>query len=247
MVAGEVFRCAVHDQIDPQFERSQQHRRRERRIHDRLDPMRAREGRQRPQIGHAQVRIGRRLTDDEARVGTYRGPHRVEIARLDERVLDTKRGQRLDEKLSRAPIAIAKSDDVRALLREREDRRGHRSHPRRKRDRLCAACGRLQRREPRLERARRRVSIASIFLAIRIGMRAREERGELRRRRKRERCARDDRRWNRAAELGSRRARVHGARRGPSHRREARRHASRSREGRVVAAGHRRLTPRSTP
>ena len=164
VVAAQVFRARMKDEIRALLQRPLVHGRRERRVDQDLHPrMTALRLRERRQIDDAQIRIGRRLGQDDARARADGGGEHARLAGGDERALHAEARERLRHERARSPVAIADEHHVIALLQQREERRGDGGHAAAEERSVLAG---IERSELQLRRAHRGVAIAAIFLAL---------------------------------------------------------------------------------
>ena len=127
MVAGEVLRRRVEDEVAAALERAQVDRRRRGRVAD--DEARVRGGGL--EVGHRQERVRRRLDPDEVGAGRRR-------AGLVEEDVPEPPALELGEEDAGAVVGVLRERDRRAGREQREHERGRRAHPRREEQRLAA-------------------------------------------------------------------------------------------------------------
>ena len=163
VVAAEVLRRRVHDQIDAPLERPHVVGRGERGVDHRLHAVPAPDRREPLEVQHAVVGVRRRLAEQHARRGTDGVLQRVVVAGRHGGDLDPVALQRLIEELTRPSIGVVGGDDVRATREHREQRRRHGGHAARKEQ---AVAGALERRQLGFGDLLRRVAVAAVLDAL---------------------------------------------------------------------------------
>ena len=165
VVAAEVLRGRVEDEVHAELDGALVDGRRERGIDEDLHAgMPIADGDEARKVHDPEVRVRGRFGQDEARLSRPdRALERLVIPRLDERVLDAPAGQHRRDELPRPTIAVGSHDDVLAALQEGEERRRRRRHPAREKD---AVFGAVQLGDLPLRRPDRRVSVTAVFLAL---------------------------------------------------------------------------------
>src|SRR5262249_2046659 len=139
-------------------------RRRERGVDHRLyRPPCLAGGREAFEVDARQVRVGRRLADDEARLRPKRVGERGAVAGSQEGVLDAAATEQLGDELERHPVAIAKEDDVLAAACEREHRGRHGGHSAGEK---YSVLGTLEGSDALLDRPYGRITVATVLAAF---------------------------------------------------------------------------------
>ena len=166
VVPGEVFGGAVHDEVDAVFQRFQVHGRGESRIQQGHGAMALADSGEALQIGDAQVGIGRRLGEDEARLARHdRRFQRVVIAHRHDAGFDAEFLQGRQAELARPPITVVGHDNMRAGAQHGQEERSDGGHAGWIDGGVFRA---FQLGDARFQRPHGRVAITGVFLAIQL-------------------------------------------------------------------------------
>ena len=129
VVATEVFRGRVQDEIDPRLERSEVVRRAERGVDERQHAVPPADVGEAFRVDDAQVGICRRLAHEEPRPGRDRRLHRVVVARRHLTESDAESREVPPAELAAAMVALVEEDDLvpRADMRHEDADQGRHS------------------------------------------------------------------------------------------------------------------------
>ena len=162
-MTAEVLRRAVDHVVGAVGERAVVDGRGERRVdHQRHSPAVTQLGGA-GDVDHAQIRIRRRLGEEELRVVAQRLLELLQVARVDHRGLDVEPREVLLDELARAAVAVARHHQVAAARQQRQEERGGRAHAGREQHRLLGA---LELAELALDGAPGRIAVATVLLAV---------------------------------------------------------------------------------
>ena len=128
IVPCQILAGAVHHQVDAVFQRAQVDRCGECAVGHGRDPVRPGDLHSTRQVYHPQVRVGRRLEENQPRVGPDRCLERPGLIQRHEGHLDVPLAQKADGKFARAAVAVKRHDQMIAAGEQGQHRRRNGAH-----------------------------------------------------------------------------------------------------------------------